>query len=334
VTTLRPSKPHPTVSIQPPTADSAAQEDLGFGTKVSQQIRTRLLNRDGSFNVARKGLALQRAWNPFHELVTMSWTRFYLLVLGIYVVTNLLFASAFLLCGEGALLGAPGRTTAGRTLDAFFFSVQTLATIGYGRISPEGLAANTLVAIEALVGMMGFALATGLLFARFSRPIAQIIFSRQAVIAPYREITGFMFRIANERTSQLFEVEATVVMSRLEGEPSERVRKFNTLTLERSKVMFFPLHWIVVHPINEASPLFGLTAEQLLESEAEFLVLLTAVDETFSQAVHARSSYKAEEVAVGARFADMFQREGEALTGIDLRRIHDIEPASLPGSTS
>jgi inward rectifier potassium channel len=264
----------------------------------------------------------------------MSWTRFYGLVLGLYLVINLLFAGAFLLCGEGALLGAPGHTTGGRALDAFFFSVQTLATIGYGRISPEGLAANTLVAVEALVGMMGFALATGLLFARFSRPTAQIVFSRQAVIAPYRNIEGFMFRIANERTNELFEVQATVIFSRLEGETDKRVRRFHTLTLERSKVMFFPLHWVIVHPMDESSPLFGATAEQLLDGEAEFLVLLTAIDETFSQAVHARSSYRAEEVVVGARFSDMFQRDEEGLTGIDLRRIHDLESVSLRGHTS
>lgn len=246
-------------------------------------------------------------------------------VVAFYVGTNVAFAAGYLLCGPEALHGSTGSKLGERFLEAFFFSVQTLATIGYGRVSPAGLAANLLVSVEALVGLLGFAFATGLLFSRFSRPIARILFSRKAVVAPYRGITGFMFRIANERSSQLIEVEATVTLSRQETQNGVATRKFYELSLERRRVVFFPLHWTIVHPIDQASPLHGWSKEQLDASEAEVVILLTAVDETFSDTVHARSSYKHDEVVWGARFADMFLATEDGRMGIDLRRLHDIE---------
>jgi inward rectifier potassium channel len=244
-------------------------------------------------------------------------------------VTNLLFALAYVACGPGALEGAPVGAAGDRFAHAFFFSVQTLATIGYGRISPSGFAANALVALEAIVGLMGFSLATGLAFARFSQPQAKILFSDHAVIAPYRGVTGFMFRIANERDKQLVNLKADVVLTRRERVNGEWTRKFHALPLERSSVLLFPLHWVVVHPIDETSPLYGATAEDLVTMEAEFLILLTGYDETSFQEVHARSSYKGEEILVGMRFSDMFV-PGGPMVSVDLRKIHDVEPAVLP----
>ena len=273
-----------------------------------------------------RGAALLPLALPYHALLTTSWPRFFLVVAAGYFAANLVFAFAYLACGPDALEGARATTLLGRFEDAFFFSVQTLATIGYGRMSPAGRVPNLLVTVEALVGLMGFALATGLLFARFSRPTARIVFSDRAVVAPFRGGTALMFRLANERSSQLTEVSATVSVSRLEETPDGRVRRFHELRLDRAKVVFLPLHWVVVHPIDETSPLFGVSADGFRRSEAEILILLSGIDETFSQTVHARSSYRAEEVVWGARFADMFLRTGDGLVGVDMRKLHDIEP--------
>ncbi len=296
--------------------------DLGFGARIAERSPLRLLNRDGTFNVARRGLPFFQSLNLYHSLLTMSWTRFYLLIAAADVVVNSAFAVAYLLCGEGALEGSVGRGTGERFLDAFFFSVQTLATIGYGRVNPNSLAANIIVSVEALAGLLGFALATGLLFARVSRPEAKVLFSSRAVVAPYRETTGFMLRIANQRRSELSEVHATLL---LVLHPSEGGRKFLALTLERPKVAFLPLHWVIVHPVDEQSPMHGMTREKLEEMDAEVIVLLTALDEATSQTVHTRSSYKWNEIVWEAKFADMFSDTENGVITADLRRIHEIE---------
>jgi inward rectifier potassium channel len=303
-------------------------QDLGLGRKLSDQSR-RMLNRDGSFNVDRQGLPFLRSFSPYHAMITISWPRFYVVIVSAYLVTNVIFAAAFFACGPGALHGA-GASQGVRAMDCFFFSVQTLATIGYGRISPLGLAANLLVAIEGFLGLLGFAMATGLAFARFSQPRAKVLFSEKAVIAPYRGATAFEFRIINERQSQLIEVEAKVLFTRMEIHEGRRVRRFYGLPLERAKVAFFPLQWVIVHAIDDASPLRGETAESLRSSEAEFLILLTGIEEAFAQAVHTRSSYQFGEVVVGARFVDMYEPSEDGVVRVDLRRFHGIEPADLP----
>jgi inward rectifier potassium channel len=310
------------MATRPPDGDTG---DLGLGSRLGQSRGPRFLNRDGSFNVRREGLSPFRSLSVYHALLTMPWTRFFGWVVGGYFAANLLFAGLYLLCGEGALHGTRARTPAGRFAEAFFFSVQTLATIGYGGVSPASLPANLLVTFEALVGLLGFALATGLLFARFSRPEARVVFSESAVVTPYRGISGLMFRLANERSNQLVNVELVVTLSRLEGEGA-RVRRFHALSLERSRVVFFPLHWVVVHPIDETSPLHGVSEQEFAASDAELLILLTAFDETFSQTVHARSSYKPHEVAWGARFAEMFLKDEDGNpVGIDMSRLHAVE---------
>ena len=298
-------------------------QDLGFGSVVAQESRKRLLNKDGSFNVDRRGRGFLASISPYHSLLTMSWRRYFSIIIAAYFAVNLIFAAAYEACGPGAMEVA-GTQRHATYLEAFFFSVQTLATIGYGRIAPVGLAANVLVTIESLVGLLGLALATGILFARFSRPLADIVFSERAIVSPYHGIEAFMFRIANKRSNEMLEVNAQVVFSRLEG--SSRMRRFYVLSLERPRVVFFPLSWTVVHPIDETSPLRGLKHKDLIESEAEFLILLTGIDETFSQTVQARSSYRAEEIVWGARFQDVFVRPRDrGVLSVDVGKLHDIE---------
>jgi inward rectifier potassium channel len=242
-----------------------------------------------------------------------------------YFAANVFFALLYLACGSGALEGIPSSQTGGSFGRAFFFSVETLSTIGYGNIVPNGVAPHVVMTIEALIGLLVFALGTGLLFARFSRPTAAIVFSSRSVVAPYRGITAFMFRVTNGRSNQIVEIEAKVLFSRIEGS----VRKYDELKLERSRVTFFPLSWTVVHPIDEKSPMRGYTHADFAAKDAEFLILLAGIDETFSQTVHARSSYKADEIVVGEKFVNIYNDVDEqGIVSIDVRRLSETEPAA------
>lgn len=301
-------------------------QDLGFGTKALGS-RARLLNADGSFNVKRKGLPVFRLYNVYHALITMSWGRFALVILAFYIIVNSIFAMFYLMAGLEHLAGVLGETAFERYLDAFFFSAQTLTTVGYGRISPVGATASIIAAIESLIGLLGFALATGLFYGRFSRPQARILYSKAAVIAPYLEGRGLMFRIANLRSTQLIEVEVQVVISMLKAD--KKSRTFETLKLERSKISFMALSWTVVHPIDNESPLYGFTEEQLKERDAEFLVVLKGFDDTFSQTVYSRSSYKYHEIKWSSKFVNIITGvDGVAI--LDLDKISETAPAALP----
>lgn len=299
--------------------------ELGFGSKAAQQHSTRFLNRDGSFNVRRKGRSFFRSLNLYHSLLTMPWRRFNVFVVGLYFGINILFALAYVMCGTNALEGSTAITVGDRFIEAFFFSVQTLATIGYGKMSPATFPAHVVVTFEALIGLSGFALATGILFSRFSRPQAKIIFSRTAVIAPYREGTALMFRVANERTNEIVNMSATVIMSRFEGTNGKTARKYYQLPLELSTLLFFPLSWTVVHPIDDASPFRDVTAQEFERADTEVMILLSGLDETFSQTVHARSSYKHHELVWNAKFSDIYIPGEDGVIAIDLERIHEIQ---------
>lgn len=306
--------------------EQARDRDLGFGSVVSQAgAARRLLNRDGSFNVSRTGLGVLESFAPYHLLLAISWPGFLGLVALLYVVVNLFFAVGYLACGPDALVGG-GATLGGAFWRSFFFSIETFATIGYGQVAPNGLAANLLVTFEALVGLMYQALATGLLFARFAKPTASILFSSHAVIAPYGNGTGLMFRIVNRRRrNEIIELEAQVLYSSVHP---DGVRRYHPLTLERNKVTFFPLSWTIVHPIDDSSPLAGKSAEDLQKAAAEILVLLSGIDETFEQTVHARSSYRSDEIVWNARFQSIFSISDPAFASgvaVDVSRVHDIE---------
>jgi inward rectifier potassium channel len=309
------------------------ERDLGFGERVARDARTRLLNRDGTFNVSRRGLGFWSSLSLYHWLLTMAWERFFLMVAGVYFATNALFGTLYYLEGPGAIVGVHvGRWP--RWWDCFFFSVHTLATIGYGTMAPYSAMANALVTVEALIGLLGIALVTGILFARFSRPTARMLFSESAVIAPYKGGTAFMFRIANARSSQVIEVEAKIVVALFDRVDGHATRRFTTVSLERNRVAFLPLTWTVVHPIAAGSPLLGLTEADLRERGAEFMVLLTGIDETFSQTVHARTSYRYDVIRWGARFSDIFQKDDDANDlQVDISRLHGIESAPLPASS-
>lgn len=316
-------------NFAPPAAEAEEDRDLGFGSVVAGRSQQRLLNPDGTFNVQRAGLNLATSLNLYHTLLTLSWRVFLGLVLLLYFLSNVVFGLLYSSLGPNALVDTSSTPTDAVFTRAFFFSVQTFATIGYGTIHPVGITANLLVTIESYYSLIANALITGVVFARFARPVAKVVFSEIAVIAPYRGKTGLMFRVVNGRSNQLIEVEAKVMFARFVEEKGVAKRRFDELSLERRKVAFFPLAWTIVHPIDEKSPMYGLTEEDLKSTNAEILILLSATDETFSQVVHSRSSYKHGEIHVGRRFASLYREtlDGEPIS-INIRKLSATEPAN------
>ena len=318
-------KPKPAKIAEDPSSD------LGFGRVISQQRELRLLNRDGSFNVQTRGRGLH-AFLAYSNLVSTTWSRFFLFVAILYITLNAIFAVAYVACGPGGLVNTLDTGIYSPFPKAFFFSIHTSATIGYGSTVPVGLPTNTLVALESVVSLLGLAVVTGLVFARFSRPVADILFSQKAVMSWIGNLRAFQFRIINSRNNQIIDLHVRLLVSRFENNASGiSVRRYYPLSLERESVVFFPLSWTVVHVIDQQSPLYGVTEEELCATGAEFLILLTGMDETFSQIVNARSSYRASEVEWDAKFTDIFVYDPEGrMAGVDMKRFHDTERISTP----
>ena len=304
--------------------------ELGFGTQLTG-LQGRLVNPDGSFNAKRVNVSFWAWADIFHRLTLLSWPRFFVVVFLIYFVVNCLFSLLYLVIGVENLQGIHGTGVSDKFWGAFFFSAQTLTTVGYGHVSPAGLMASALSSVESLVGVLGFAIATGLVYSRFSRPVPKILFSQNAIFAPYLDINAWMFRMINESPNELVDVNVSVSLSRLETLPSgQRTRKYYPLKLERNQVNFFPMHWTLVHPLTEESPLYGVTEEGLRDSDTEILVYIRATEETFLQPVHARYSYRYEEITWGAKFRPMFDgTKVDGIVKVDVQKIHEFDKVSL-----
>ncbi|GAB5555677.1 MAG: ion channel [Saprospiraceae bacterium] len=296
------------------------ENDLGFGTKICAK-GGRLINQDGTFNVERRGLL---TWTPYQALVEMSWPKFLSLVGLSYLSVNVIFALFFLMLGPEGFSGLQEGSQGLLFLQLFFFSVQTFTTIGYGSISPISIESNLIATINAFVGLLGFALATGLLFARFAKPKSQILFSEKALIAPYKDGWSFQFRIVNRRNNNIINLEAQVSMTWVEKPNGITNRRFAPLVLERNQVSMFPLNWTIVHAIKEGSPLFGKTAKDLKEMNVEFLILISGYDDTFAQQIYDHASYLANEVTWHAKFDGMYYPEG-GRTILEMDKINSIQ---------
>jgi inward rectifier potassium channel len=301
------------------------EDDLGFGLQPVIKSQP-LINKDGSPNVKRIGLPFFNTANNYHMLITMSWTKFWLLVLSGYSIVNIIFAVVYISLGTDSLNGTLGNTSFDHFMNAFFFSAQTLSTVGYGHIYPKGIWANSAAALESMMGLLAFALATGLLYGRFSRPSARIVYSKNLLVAPYLENSkGIMFRLANFRRNILIDLQIEIIFSFNETVNGKTERRFYPLELERRNVSVLTTSWTIVHPLNEKSPLVDMTKEDLGNTEASFAVLLKAFDDTFSQTVHSRTAYQHHEIVWGAKFKPVFDRAPDGRIVLDLSRINDHE---------
>jgi len=294
--------------------------ELGFGSK-NYQKEVRFLNRDGSVNVKRTGLKGLANLDVYHWLITTSWLNLILVILLGYIVTNTIFAAIYFSLGAehfGGINGAEGNS---KFLELFFFSAQTLTTVGYGHIYPNATSVSTVAAIESMLGLLGFAVATGILYGRFSRPKAALLYSDHVLIAPYKEITGLMFRFANMKQNELIEVETSVILSY--SDPETNRREFERLNLEISKINFLTLSWTIVHPINEESPIYKVDKAELMKRDAELIISVKAINDTYSQTVYSRMSYKAYEIVENAKFVPIKQEVNKNGTvSINLTDIH------------
>lgn len=302
-------------------------DNLGFGTQIVGR-HFRLLEKNGRYNVRTIG---SNYFSLYQDLVEMTWGRFFLLVMLFFLLVNSFFALLLLWAGIDCLSGIEKAGFLQNFADVWFFSVQTLTTVGYGSVSPVCFSTNLVASFIALSGLMTFALATGLFFARFSKPVSQIRFSKSAVIAPYRDhANGFMFRVANRRDNQIIDLEARVVMSWVDSDgKGGKKRRFQQLGLEVDKVAMLPLSWTIVHPIDPKSALHGMRKEDLEAKEVEVIVQVKGHDETFSQTVHAHMSYGAEEIYCGYKFNMMYYPGADGKTILDLGRIDDMMEAPL-----
>ncbi|GGG92704.1 MULTISPECIES: ion channel [Pedobacter] len=298
-------------------------DDLGFASNPVTKNQ-RMINPDGSANIERTGLPWFKFDDTYTRLVTMSWPRFFLVILVAYLLVNTFFAILYNLIGIENLVGANGVTLRDQFFDAFFFSAQTISTVGYGHISPQGFITSVLAAFESMLGLLAFALATGLLYGRFSRPTSKVSFSKKMVIAPYKNGHGLMCRLVNLRRNQLIEVEVQMVMSYNEMVDDKQVRRFYPLQLERDKISILSLNWTLVHPITEESPLFEKSLIELQLAEVEVFVMLKAFDDTFAQTIHTRTSYQDEEIEMDARFEKMYYHNEAGKTVMDYSKLDEI----------
>lgn len=279
-----------------------------------------ILDKHGFTQVVRIGLSHSYWGDLYHWLLTIPWWGFLGLTVLLYIVINTLFAGAYWLDLEGIKNAQPGSF-----LDAFFFSIQTMATIGYGAMYPSTPYTNILVTIEAWTGLLGLALVTGLMFARFARPTAKVIFSNHAVVTLYNDMPTLLFRTANQRANQILEAQVSASLLKTETTAEGSImRRFYDLTLVRSRTPIFALTWTIMHTIDANSPLYELTPTDLAADEAIIIISLTGLDETFSQTVHTRHAYAAQDILWGAKFADIITRLPNGKRAINYHRFHDV----------
>lgn len=304
------------------------REDSGFGTNATSTT-ARLIDQSGNFNVKKIGQSLEARVNLYHKLITMSWPKFAFVALGFYLTVNLSFGIVYYYIGIENLMGVDKSHGLSDFWEAFFFSSQTMTTVGYGRVSPVGYITNIIASVEAFLGLLSFSILTGLLYGRFSRPVPRILYSEKAIIAPYLDINGLMVRMANEKSNQLINVEASMIFSRNEIENGMVKRKYYGLDLERSKVKFFAMSWTLVHPITEKSVLFGETPESLKASDAEILVSVEGTNDTFADYIHSRKSYLFDEIEMGRKFKPMLLESTGDTYLLDLTKLSDTSEIQL-----
>lgn len=277
---------------------------------------------NGRFQVTGMGTWYSHWRDPYHLMLTVPWFGFLLIIAFFYLATNALFALLYLLQPDSIANARPGSF-----VDAFFFSVQTLASIGYGAMYPQTLYANIIVTLEAMVSLMSIALITGLAFARFSRPTARVLFSQFAVIAPYNSVPTLMFRTANQRRNQILEAQIQVYLMRDEtSHEGQTMRRFYELKLLRQNTPSFSLSWTIMHAIDANSPLSDMTPEMMRATQTALVVSLSGIDETVVQPIHARYTYTAAEILWDHGLVDIFHDDSDGYRYLDYSRFHQTRP--------
>ncbi len=304
-------------------------EDIGLD-HVGQKGRQRSINPDGSYNLERKTGRLFGNFYMFNWLITTSWTHYSIVLVSLYLVSNIGFGSLYYLLGSENLYGIIGTSEFDKFISCFFFSCQTFTTVGYGGLHPIGKIASSVAAIEAFLGLMVFAVATGTLYGRFSRPKARLKYSSNVIIAPFKGKTSMQFMVANEMNTVYMEMEAKVNISWVEdGENGKPIRRYQQVKLEIDKITMFPTSWTINHPIDEESALFGKTQNDLQKMDLEIFVLLKGFDDTFSQTIYSRQSYTSEQFIWGAKFTRPFGVNSSGKLEMDLTKVGEFEKADI-----
>ena len=304
--------------------------NTGFGTN-SNSTGGRFINKDGNPNVIKKGVGILERYSWYHTLLGMKLWHFGLLLFTIYIGINLVFAGIYYLIGIDHLAGVHTGSSLKNFTEVLFFSAQTFTTVGYGRISPVGFGASAVSTFEAFLGLLSFAIATGLFYGRFSRPQAFIKYSHNALIAPYRDRTAFMFRLSPYKNNTLSEVEVKVTLAITTEENGRLSDKFFDLDLEYAKINGLALSWTIVHPIDDKSPFYGLSHEDILNTDMEIMVFVKAFDSVFSNNVISRTSYISSEIIWGAKFRMMYHpNQDKSKTILTVDKLNDFEKVSLP----
>lgn len=304
--------------------------ETGLGTN-SSLAQGRFFTKNGTANVEVRGLHFWQQLNLYHALLSMKRWKFLFVIILFFVVINLVFAFIYLLIGIEHLNGLIAKTNGEKFGEAFFFSAQTFTTVGYGRVNPTGFLTSFVASMEALTGLMSFALATGLLYGRFARPRSFIRYSKNALFAPFKNGVALMFRMVPYTKNYLVNVEVKVTMAVKLNEDGVTKNQFYNVPLDIAKASTLTANWTLVHPINEDSPIYNFTKEDMVNAEIELLVFVQGFDESFSNTVISKASYTYDEFVFGAKFVPMYHpNENNSKTILHLDKLDHFTAADLP----
>lgn len=297
--------------------------EFGFGNATIGKNH-RLLNKDGSFNIKRIGLSFKERFSFFHWMININWATFFIIIIVIYFIASALFAFVYdVVLGVSHFYGIKTKSHFGNYLELFFFSAQTSTTVGYGRINPATNIASFIAVLDALSGVLYFAIVTGLLYGRFSKPAPMILFSDNGVVAPYKDGFAVMFRLANKLNHQLQNAEVRLIASIIFDVDNKQSRQYFDLDLERKEIIFLASSWTIVHPIDEKSPFFGMSETEFNQSEPEFMLHLKVYDQSYSQDTLTNTSYRKEEIIWNAKFQSILI-SNETNNYINFKKFNDI----------
>ncbi len=300
--------------------NSGELNDSGF-SHIPRKQGERLINKNGTSNVKKEGLSFVERFSMYHALTSMNWRVFFLCLFLCFIAINIIFAFIYLLIGIKGIGGIEMLTFKSSFLKSFYFSTQSLTTVGYGQLYPKTPLVSFVAAVESFVGLLSFAMATGLLYGRFSKPTAKLIFSDNLLFAPFKEGEALMIRLANPKDSQIIDVTADVIFTYLDFNEGQATRKFFNLPLEIDRINMLATSWTLVHPINEESPLFELSKNTLIKSDPEVFIQIQGFDVTYNQSVNTRTSFKVDEFVWNAKFKKILKNDNKGAPVIDLGEL-------------